>query len=104
MAIVRKDKPFSHEDRRPAQRAAGWDYYDKGRPDMAMGSWSNSGGIHPADMLNQVFHILHEHGIEFIRAPYSAWAQVNLLLQRYTKKGGGGSNEKMYQENRKTHI
>ncbi|ORY95730.1 PIN domain-like protein [Syncephalastrum racemosum] len=76
LSILRKDKPFSNEDRRPSVRATGWEYYEKNRVDVALGSWSNSGGVHPADLLNQVFHILHEHGVEFMRAPYSPWAQV----------------------------
>jgi hypothetical protein len=40
-----------------------------------MNSWS-SGAIHPPDLLNVVFHILNKNNVEFIRAPYSAWAQV----------------------------
>lgn len=76
LAILRKDKPFSHEDRRPVTRANGWDLYDKNRVDNALQTWGNGGGIHLADLCNYVCHILHEHGIEFIRAPYSAWAQV----------------------------
>ncbi|KAF7727595.1 hypothetical protein EC973_007356 [Apophysomyces ossiformis] len=76
LSITRKDKPFSSEDNRPAYRATAWDLYDKGKVELAMNSWSSSGGIHPPDLLNQVFHILHQHKVEFIRAPYSAWAQL----------------------------
>ena len=77
LSILRKDKPFSFEDRRPSTRANGWDLYDKNRVDNALQTWGNGGGIHLADLCNYVCHILHQHGIEFIRAPYSAWAQVN---------------------------
>ncbi|KAG0166946.1 hypothetical protein DFQ30_006536, partial [Apophysomyces sp. BC1015] len=76
LSITRKDKPFSSEDSRPSYRATGWDLYEKGKLEMALGNWGNSGGVHPADLLNQVFHILHENNVEFIRAPYSAWAQL----------------------------
>ncbi|CDH60807.1 xpg i-region protein [Lichtheimia corymbifera JMRC:FSU:9682] len=76
LSILRKDKPFSIEDRRPSTRANGWDLYDKNRLDSALQAWGNGGGIHLADLCNYVCHILHEHGIEFIRAPYSAWAQL----------------------------
>ncbi|KAI9315269.1 PIN domain-like protein [Dichotomocladium elegans] len=79
LAILRKDKPFSHEDKRPSLRATGWELYDKNRIESALQSWGSGGGFHPADLLNQVFHILHENGIEFIRAPYSAWAQLAYL-------------------------
>ncbi|KAI9262057.1 PIN domain-like protein [Sporodiniella umbellata] len=76
LSILRKDKPFSKEDARPSQRATGWEFYDKGKVDLAMSNWASSGSIHPADLLNSVFHILHQNRIEFIRAPYSAWAQL----------------------------
>ncbi|ORE21472.1 hypothetical protein BCV71DRAFT_49595 [Rhizopus microsporus] len=76
LSILRKDKPFSKEDTRPSHRAAGWEFYEKGKTDLAMSNWASSGGIHPADLLNCVFHILHENNVEFIRAPYSAWAQL----------------------------
>ncbi|KAI7872052.1 temperature dependent protein affecting M2 dsRNA replication-domain-containing protein [Spinellus fusiger] len=79
LSILRKDKPFSSEDSRPSHRATGWELLDKGKTDLALTHWSNSGGIHPADFLNQVFHILRQHGVEFIRAPYSAWAQLAYL-------------------------
>lgn len=76
LSILRKDKPFSIKDRRPLQRATGWDYYEQGRLEKALSSWSDSGGVPPADLLNLVFHVLHKHNVEFMRAPYSAWAQV----------------------------
>ncbi|KAG1559523.1 hypothetical protein G6F46_002736 [Rhizopus delemar] len=76
LSILRKDKPFSKEDTRPNHRATGWEFYEKGKVDLAMSNWASSGGVHPADLLNSVFHILHENGIEFVRAPYSAWAQL----------------------------
>lgn len=82
LSILRKDKPFSIEDRRPSTRANGWDLYDKNRLDSALQAWGNGGGIHLADLCNYVCHILHEHGIEFIRAPYSAWAQVTSVCAR----------------------
>ncbi|KAI8374335.1 PIN domain-like protein [Radiomyces spectabilis] len=76
LSILRKSKPFSTEDTRPGHRAAGWDFYDKGKPDMALANWGSSGGVPPADLMNLVCHILHEHDIDFVRAPYSAWAQL----------------------------
>jgi hypothetical protein len=40
---LRKDKPFSVEDRRPVSRQQGWDYYSKGQVDNAYASWTSSG-------------------------------------------------------------
>ncbi|RCH91950.1 hypothetical protein CU098_001354, partial [Rhizopus stolonifer] len=69
-------KPFSTEDARPSHRATGWDFYDRGKLDLALSNWGSSSGIHSAELLNTVFHILNQHHVEFIRAPYAAWAQA----------------------------
>ncbi|KAL7309521.1 hypothetical protein PS15m_010389 [Mucor circinelloides] len=76
LSILRKDKPFSTEDARPSHRAAGWDFYDRGKLDLALSNWASSSGIHSAELLNTVLSILNKHNIEFIRAPYSSWAQL----------------------------
>lgn len=76
LSIIRKDKPFSTEDSRPSHRAAGWDFYDRGKVDLALSNWASSSGINSAELLNTVIHILNKNNVEFIRAPYSAWAQV----------------------------
>lgn len=78
LSILRKDKPFSTEDSRPGHRAAGWDFYDRGKLDLALSNWASSSGIYSAELLNTVISILNKHNIEFIRAPYSSWAQVSL--------------------------
>ena len=76
--VIRKDKPFSTEDTRPAKRAQAWDFYEKGRVDSAYSNWSGavSGFVHQPDLLYLVFSILKENDVEFIRAPYLAWGQV----------------------------
>lgn len=77
LSIIRKDKPFSTEDTRPSHRATAWDFYDRGKLDLALSNWASSSGIHSAELLNSVLSILNKHNVEFIRAPYSAWAQVD---------------------------
>ncbi|KAG2214324.1 hypothetical protein INT47_000880 [Mucor saturninus] len=79
LSIIRKDKPFSTEDTRPSHRAAGWDFYDRGKVDLAMSNWASSSAINSAELLNTVFHILNKNKVEFIRAPYSAWAQLAFM-------------------------
>jgi hypothetical protein len=75
--IIRKDKPFSTEDNRPAKRAQAWDLYEKGRVEPAYSSWAvQSGFVNQPDLLYLVFSILKENDVEFIRAPYLAWGQV----------------------------
>lgn len=76
LSIIRKDKPFSAEDSRPSHRAVGWDFYDRGKIDLALSNWASSSGINSAELLNTVIHVLNKNKVEFIRAPYSAWAQV----------------------------
>ncbi|KAI7899679.1 PIN domain-like protein [Cokeromyces recurvatus] len=80
LSILRKDKPFSTEDTRPSHRAAAWDFYERGKLDLALSNWASSSSIHSAELLNSVFHILYKNQVEFIRAPYSSWAQVNWLI------------------------
>ncbi|KAG2236720.1 hypothetical protein INT48_000718 [Thamnidium elegans] len=79
LSIIRKDKPFSTEDSRPSHRAAGWDFYDRGKVDLALSNWASSSGINSAELLNTVIHILNKNKVEFIRAPYSAWAQLAFM-------------------------
>ncbi|KAK9768141.1 hypothetical protein K7432_001435, partial [Basidiobolus ranarum] len=85
LSLIRKDKPFSSEDTRPQKRANAWDAYEKGKMDQAMSGWISSGSIYQPDLLNLVFEILHSHKIEFIRAPYSAWAQL-VYLEKHNKE------------------
>ncbi|ORZ10080.1 PIN domain-like protein [Absidia repens] len=76
LSLIRKSKPFSNEDTRPGHRAAAWEFYEKGKLDAAMSKFANGGGFHLPDVLNLVFYILRQHKVEFIRAPYSPWAQL----------------------------
>ncbi|RUS17673.1 temperature dependent protein affecting M2 dsRNA replication-domain-containing protein [Endogone sp. FLAS-F59071] len=79
LSVLRKDKPFSIEDYRPAKRASGWEPYEEGRISMAMTLWSSSGSPHQADLFPLIMQILSERGIEHMRAPYSAWGQLAYL-------------------------
>ncbi|KAK9763372.1 hypothetical protein K7432_010006 [Basidiobolus ranarum] len=85
LALIRKDKPFSSEDFRPQKRANAWDAYEKGKIDQAMSGWISSGSTYQPDLLSVVFEVLHSHDIEFIRAPYSAWAQL-VYLEKHSKE------------------
>ncbi|KAI8055626.1 PIN domain-like protein [Syncephalis plumigaleata] len=79
ITLPRKERAFSTEDLRPAKRASAWDAYDKGRVEQAYSGWSASGGIAPVELVNVAIKVLHEHDIEFMRAPYSSWAQLVYL-------------------------
>ncbi|KAL1919389.1 uncharacterized protein VTP21DRAFT_2082 [Calcarisporiella thermophila] len=97
--ITRKDKPFSTEDHRPSKRATGWEHYERGKTDQAMSAWLTSGSIHQPDLLNSVFKVLYDRGIEFMRAPYSSWGQLVYLHnhpKNYVHALYGGSELLMY--------
>ncbi|KAJ1925949.1 hypothetical protein IWQ60_004210 [Tieghemiomyces parasiticus] len=82
IGLLRKDKPFSSEDQRPARRAGAWSLYDHQRTEAALSQWQSSGSTSQPDLLNDVFRILRRHGVDFMRAPYSAWGQL-VYLQRH---------------------
>ncbi|CAO3688983.1 unnamed protein product [Umbelopsis ramanniana] len=77
--MVRKDKPFSNQDTRPGRRENGWETYDNGKLDAALSIWASSGGVQQSDMITYVIEILTENKVEFMRAPYSQWAQLSYM-------------------------
>ena len=72
----KKEKPFSFDDRRPIARQQGWDYLAAGRTDAAFSTWSNASSVPHNDLLVLVMEVLDDLGVEYIRAPYSALAQL----------------------------
>lgn len=77
--LTRKDKPFSSEDTRPTKRAAAWNAYHTGRTDSAFTGWNSSNSVNQNEYLQIVFKILADNGVEFMRAPFSALAQLAYL-------------------------
>jgi len=97
LSFLRKDKPFSSEDTRPNKRSSGWENYEKGRIEMAHNTWSSSGSVHQNEFMNSVFKIFQENNIEFMRAPYSSWAQLAYLQQKgYIQSVYSGSEMLMW--------
>lgn len=85
LSIIRKDRPFSTEDLRPAKRTTAWDLYEKGKVEQALSTWASSGSIYIQDLLHIVCDALRDHNVEFMRAPYSSWAQL-AYLERHPKQ------------------
>jgi len=97
LSFLRKDKPFTIEDTRPNKRASGWDHYERGRLESAHNTWSSSGSVHQNEFMNSVFKIFQENNIEFMRAPYSSWAQLAYLQQKgYVQSVYSGSEMLMW--------
>jgi hypothetical protein len=76
ITVPRKERAFSTEDLRPAKRASAWDSYEKGRTEHAYSGWSASSSVAPVELVNLAIKVLHDNNVEFMRAPYSSWAQV----------------------------
>jgi len=97
LSFLRKDKPFTSEDTRPVKRASGWDHYEKGKIENAHNTWSSSNSVHQNEFMNSVFKIFQENNIEFMRAPYSSWAQLAYLQQKgYVQSVYSGSEMLMW--------
>ena len=71
-----QEKPFAFEDRRPLARQQAWDFYAQGKTDAALSAWGSTGSVPQNDLLPVVFSVLDEMEVEYIRAPYSALAQL----------------------------
>jgi 5'-3' exonuclease len=97
LSFLRKDKPFTIEDTRPNKRSSGWDHYERGRLESAHNTWSSSNSVHQNEFMNSVFKIFQENNIEFMRAPYSSWAQLAYLQQKgYVQSVYSGSEMLMW--------
>ncbi|KAK3810924.1 MAG: temperature dependent protein affecting M2 dsRNA replication-domain-containing protein [Benniella sp.] len=84
LALIRKEKPIINDDARILKRNTAWSAVNSGDMGLAMSSWSES-YIHQPDLIHLVIRILKEHNIEYIRAPYSAGAQL-VYLERNPKQ------------------
>lgn len=75
---ARKDGPFLDEDVRVQRKLAAWDAYDQGKEDQAIAMFADM-----APNLNENIKwfqsILHDAQVEFMVAPFSAWAQLAYL-------------------------
>ncbi|KAI9295438.1 PIN domain-like protein [Neoconidiobolus thromboides FSU 785] len=72
----KKDRPFSTEDKRPLKRTQAWEAYEKGNSELATSFWNTATSTYQPELLNIVFKTLTENNEDFIRAPYSSWAQI----------------------------
>lgn len=76
LALIRKDKSYVNDDVKMVKRNAAWDAVNAGKMDLALSSWSSSYVVHQPDLIHLVIRILKENGIDYMRAPYGAGAQV----------------------------
>lgn len=65
-------------------RANGWSRYENGQEDAATKLFEVRSGLHQWDLWRVVLRIFRHRNVEFIVAPYLAWAQL-IYLQRHPK-------------------
>lgn len=61
-------------------RANGWSRYENGQEDAATKLFEIRSGLHQWDLWRVVLRIFRHRNVEFIVAPYLAWAQVSAIL------------------------
>ena len=59
------------KDRREA-----WDHYERGRTDAATRLFDGKGNVVQWDLWRSILRIFRHRNVEFLIAPYVAWAQV----------------------------
>ncbi|TPX49988.1 hypothetical protein SeLEV6574_g01139 [Synchytrium endobioticum] len=79
--ITKRERPFTAEDARPGKRNRAWDEYSRNLRDQAMTLMVGSNSLNFQDYLHIIMRILAEKNVEFMRAPYFAWAQLAYLQQ-----------------------
>ncbi|KAJ2081598.1 hypothetical protein H4R24_002219 [Coemansia sp. RSA 988] len=82
LPVARKEhRAFAKDDHRVAYRHSAWEQYWQGHVEQAQRGWSASPSQAVADLIPFAMQVLQENGVEFMRAPYSAWAQLAYLYQ-----------------------
>ncbi|KAF9110475.1 hypothetical protein BGX27_006299 [Mortierella sp. AM989] len=85
LALLRKEKPHVNDENKIKKRNIAWESVNSGKMDVALSSWNTSHTIHQPDLIHLVMRILKENGIDYIRAPYNAEAQL-VYLERNPKQ------------------
>ncbi|KAJ3397115.1 hypothetical protein HDU92_000815 [Lobulomyces angularis] len=78
-------KSFLLTDYRESTRESAWLSYEKGDFKSAFELWFKSNSVGVVDYLSVVFKILHDNNVEFMRAPFSQWAQL-VYLENHPKQ------------------
>jgi hypothetical protein len=75
--------PREHQTHARAESARAfeqaWDLYDQQEADQVVSAFSSAGTPEPDSLYRFLQRILHENGVEFLVAPYSAAAQLSYL-------------------------
>ncbi|KAF9424178.1 hypothetical protein BGZ76_003541, partial [Entomortierella beljakovae] len=79
LALIRKEKPHISDDSKIAKRNAAWDAVNSGKMEVAQSNWNTYTVVHQSELTHLVLRILKENGVDYIKAPYEAVAQLVYL-------------------------
>lgn len=65
------------------ERANGWSRYENGQEDAATKLFELRTGLHQWDLWRMVLRIFRHRNVEFIVAPYLAWAQASAVCSGF---------------------
>lgn len=79
-----RDRPFMMDDPRNWRRAQAWEHYEQGRVPQAQADFGSSNSVLPTDVMRIVHRLFKQRSVEFVVAPYLAWAQL-VYLERHER-------------------
>ncbi|KAK4050491.1 hypothetical protein OIO90_005074 [Microbotryomycetes sp. JL221] len=79
-----RDRPHLVDDPRNWRRAQAWEHYEQTRVTQAQVDFANSTPVAPADIMRVVHRLFKQRYVEFVVAPYLAWAQL-VYLERHER-------------------
>ena len=85
LSPAKRTRPFSYEDRRPAQRQRAWDAYEQDDVSLATQQFAASNSMFFSDLYRSVLRMCRYHHIDYIVAPYQATGQL-VMMERHPKQ------------------
>lgn len=79
------ERPFGADEPKAWRRASAWENYEQGRVfPQAQQEFAASAPVVPADVMRMVHRLFKQRSVEFVVAPYLAWAQL-VYLERHDR-------------------
>ncbi|KAK4055310.1 hypothetical protein OIV83_000593 [Microbotryomycetes sp. JL201] len=79
-----RERPHLIDDPRNWRRAQAWEHYEQTRVAQAQNDFASSTPVAPADVMRVVHRLFKQRHVEFVVAPYLAWAQL-VYLERHER-------------------
>lgn len=84
LAPRERERPFANDDGTAWRRGQAWEHYEQGRVPQATLEFGQAQPVLAHDVLRVVHRLFKQRSVEFVVAPYLAWAQL-VYLQRHDK-------------------